>query len=39
MPEVIKILTHHVDEGYFLLDSFTLTAAEIAFICPRVISI
>jgi D-glucosaminate-6-phosphate ammonia-lyase len=32
----IKTRAHHVDEGYFLLDPFTLTDAEMAFICQRI---
>jgi hypothetical protein len=36
---MIKTHAHHVDEGYFLLDFFTLTDVGMAFICPRTTSI
>jgi hypothetical protein len=32
---MIKTHAHHVDEGYFLLDFFTLTDVGMAFICLR----
>jgi D-glucosaminate-6-phosphate ammonia-lyase len=32
----IKTRAHHVDEGYFLLDPFTLTDSEMDFICRRI---
>jgi L-seryl-tRNA(Ser) seleniumtransferase len=32
----IRVRAHHVDEGYFLVDPFTLTDAEAEFICQRI---
>jgi L-seryl-tRNA(Ser) seleniumtransferase len=32
----IRVRAHHVDEGYFLIDPFTLTDAEADYICQRI---
>ena len=32
----IKTRAHHVDEGYFLIDPFTITDDEASFICERI---
>lgn len=32
----IKTRSHHVEEGYFLLDPFTLTDEDVEFICDRI---
>jgi D-glucosaminate-6-phosphate ammonia-lyase len=32
----IRVRAHHVDEGYFLIDPFTITDAEADFICERI---